>query len=69
MTAARRVGGFSIKIEVECRSLMEAKEAANAGAEIVMQDTVEPNELINTCTFVCFFSFILIKPETKDPMM
>ncbi|KAH9525447.1 hypothetical protein Btru_001458 [Bulinus truncatus] len=35
---ARVVGGFSLKIEVECRSLEEAIEAAEAGAEIVMLD-------------------------------
>ena len=39
---ARRAGGFSIKIEVECRSVEEAREAAVAGAEIVMLDNFEP---------------------------
>ncbi|XP_038059951.1 nicotinate-nucleotide pyrophosphorylase [carboxylating]-like isoform X3 [Patiria miniata] len=39
---ARRVGGFSSKIEVECRSVPEATEAALAGAEIVMLDNFEP---------------------------
>ena len=38
---ARRVGGFSSKIEVECRSVPEATEAALAGAEIVMLDNFE----------------------------
>lgn len=38
---ARRAGGFSIKIEVECRSIQEAREAAEAGAEIVMLDNFE----------------------------
>jgi nicotinate-nucleotide pyrophosphorylase (carboxylating) len=42
---ARSVGGFSLKIEVECRSLQEAQEAANAGAEIVMLDNFEPEAL------------------------
>ena len=66
MTAARRVGGFSIKIEVECRSLMEAKEAATAGAEIVMLDNFEPKvKLIHLFVFI----FYLYKPETKDPMI
>jgi nicotinate-nucleotide pyrophosphorylase (carboxylating) len=32
---ARSVGGFSLKIEVECQSLEEAVEAINAGADIV----------------------------------
>ena len=38
---ARAAGGFSIKIEVECRSVDEAREAAAAGAEIVMLDNFE----------------------------
>lgn len=42
---ARQVAGFSIKIEVECRSVAEAKEAAAAGAEIVMLDNFEPSAL------------------------
>ncbi|CAI8029587.1 Nicotinate-nucleotide pyrophosphorylase [carboxylating] (Fragment) [Geodia barretti] len=42
---ARKVAGFSIKIEVECRSIAEAKEAAEAGAEIVMLDNFEPAAL------------------------
>ncbi len=42
---ARSVGGFSIKIEVECRSIEEAREAAKAGAEIVMLDNFEPAAL------------------------
>jgi len=36
--AAKRVGGFSTKIEVEARTLEEALEAASAGADIVMLD-------------------------------
>ncbi|KAJ1978616.1 nicotinate-nucleotide diphosphorylase (carboxylating) [Dimargaris verticillata] len=35
---ARAVGGFSIKIEVECQSEAEADEAIQAGADIVMLD-------------------------------
>lgn len=42
---ARRAGGFSIKIEVECRSIQEASEAAESGAEIVMLDNFEPPAL------------------------
>ena len=42
---ARKAAGFSIKIEVECRSLNEAKEAAEAGAEIVMLDNFDPQAL------------------------
>lgn len=36
--AARHAGGFSIKIEVECRSIAEAREAARSGADIIMLD-------------------------------
>lgn len=42
---ARQAGGFSIKIEVECRSIKEAEEAAIAGADIVMLDNFEPEAL------------------------
>jgi Quinolinate phosphoribosyl transferase, C-terminal domain len=36
--AARAVGGFALKIEVECQSEAEADEAIDAGADIVMLD-------------------------------
>ena len=42
---ARQAGGFSIKIEVECRTIQEASEAAESGAEIVMLDNFEPPAL------------------------
>lgn len=45
---ARRVGGFSIKIEVECRSLDEAMCAANAGADVIMLDNFSPEILHQT---------------------
>ena len=45
VTKARRAGGFSVKIEVECRSMDEARQAAKAGAEIVMLDNFEPAAL------------------------
>jgi nicotinate-nucleotide pyrophosphorylase (carboxylating) len=35
---ARKAAGFSQKIEVECQSLEEAVEAAEAGADIIMLD-------------------------------
>lgn len=47
---ARRAGGFSIKIEVECRSIQEAEEAATAGAEVVMLDNFEPAALEKAST-------------------
>ncbi|CAH1232070.1 QPRT [Branchiostoma lanceolatum] len=42
---AKRVGGFCTKIEVECRSVEEALEAAGAGADVVMLDNFEPQAL------------------------
>lgn len=42
---ARTAAGFSTKIEVECRSVREAREAAVAGAEVVMLDNFEPDAL------------------------
>ncbi|CAG8567203.1 5317_t:CDS:2 [Acaulospora colombiana] len=45
---ARIVGGFSLKIEVECRSESEAEEAIQAGADIVMLDNLKGDGL-KTC--------------------
>jgi nicotinate-nucleotide pyrophosphorylase (carboxylating) len=42
---ARKAAGFSQKIEVECQSLDEALEAAVAGADIVMLDNFQPDQL------------------------
>lgn len=36
--AARKVGGFAVKVEVECQSEAEADEAIAAGADVVMLD-------------------------------
>lgn len=44
ITNARRVCGFSHKIEVETRNEAEAKEAARSGADIVMLDNFSPEE-------------------------
>jgi nicotinate-nucleotide pyrophosphorylase (carboxylating) len=41
--AAKAAGGFSIKIEVECQSVEEANEAAEAGADVVMLDNFTPD--------------------------
>lgn len=38
VAAAKAVGGFATKIEVECRSIEEANAAIGAGAEVVMLD-------------------------------
>jgi len=42
---ARSVGGFSVLLEVEVRSEAEANEAIDAGADIVMLDNMEGEEL------------------------
>jgi len=42
---ARSVGGFSLKIEVECRNDFEADEALEAGADVIMLDNFTPDEL------------------------
>lgn len=42
--SARRLCGFALKIEVECRSLPEALEACRANCDIVMLDNFEPEE-------------------------
>ena len=42
---ARNAAGFSQKIEVECQSLEEALEASKAGADVVMLDNFEPDQL------------------------
>ena len=39
---AKVVGGFSQKIEVECRSVKDAIEAAEAGSDIIMLDNFAP---------------------------
>eukprot|EP01095_Lingulamoeba_sp_RSL-Kostka_P011021 TRINITY_DN4088_c0_g2_i1.p1 TRINITY_DN4088_c0_g2~~TRINITY_DN4088_c0_g2_i1.p1 ORF type:complete len:301 (-),score=116.50 TRINITY_DN4088_c0_g2_i1:9-911(-) len=41
---ARKVTGFSTKIEVETRNLDEALEAINAGADVIMLDNFSPSE-------------------------
>lgn len=41
---ARTACGFSNKIEVECQSVEEAMEAAEAGAEVVMLDNFPPDQ-------------------------
>ncbi len=42
---AKKAAGFTQKIEVECQSYEEAKEAALAGADIVMLDNFKPAQL------------------------
>jgi len=42
---AKKVGGFALKVEVECRTEEEAEEAITAGADIVMLDNFKPDDL------------------------
>jgi nicotinate-nucleotide pyrophosphorylase (carboxylating) len=43
---ARSVGGFSLLLDVEVRNEAEADEAIAAGADIVMLDNIEGDELV-----------------------
>ncbi|XP_004439482.1 PREDICTED: nicotinate-nucleotide pyrophosphorylase [carboxylating] [Ceratotherium simum simum] len=42
---ARQAADFTLKVEVECSSLQEAVEAAEAGADLVLLDNFRPEEL------------------------
>ncbi|KAG8513635.1 Nicotinate-nucleotide pyrophosphorylase [carboxylating] [Galemys pyrenaicus] len=42
---ARQAASFALKVEVECSSLQEALEAAEAGADLVLLDNLRPEEL------------------------
>ena len=42
--AAKAAGGFAIKVEVECQSEAEAREAIEAGADVVMLDNFSGDE-------------------------
>jgi len=44
---ARAVGGFSLMLDVEVRSEAEADEAIEAGADIVMLDNMEGEQLVS----------------------
>eukprot|EP01063_Lacrimia_lanifica_P016561 TRINITY_DN23104_c0_g1_i1.p1 TRINITY_DN23104_c0_g1~~TRINITY_DN23104_c0_g1_i1.p1 ORF type:complete len:293 (+),score=144.76 TRINITY_DN23104_c0_g1_i1:71-949(+) len=43
--AAKKYGGFSLKVEVETRSKAEALEACKAGADVIMLDNFTPEML------------------------
>lgn len=47
---AKSVGGFSLKIEVECQSEAEADEAISAGADVIMLDNFTPMMIASTST-------------------
>jgi len=44
---SRQVGGFSLLLDVEVRSEAEADEAIEAGADVIMLDNLEGEELIS----------------------
>lgn len=44
---ARKVGGFSLLLEVEVGSEEEADEAIDAGADIIMLDNIEGSQLVD----------------------
>jgi len=44
---ARAVGGFSLLLDVEVQSEAEADEAIDAGADVVMLDNIEGDELLS----------------------
>lgn len=45
VAAARRAGGFALKVEVECKDAAQAHEALDAGADVVMLDNFEPGRV------------------------
>lgn len=47
ITQARAAGGFSLLLDVEVRTEAEADEAIDAGADIVMLDNMEGEELVS----------------------
>ena len=47
--AAKAVGGFALKVEVECQSYEMADEAIAAGADVVMLDNFQP-EGVRACS-------------------
>jgi len=69
---AKTAAGFSQKIEVECQSLEEAQEAAAAGADVVMLDNFEPEQLkLDAKSLKSQFPYLLIEASggiTVDTM-
>ncbi|KAJ8042786.1 Nicotinate-nucleotide pyrophosphorylase [carboxylating] [Holothuria leucospilota] len=59
---AKKVGGFSTKVEVECRSLQEATEAASAGADVIMLDNFQAEAAHRVADELkCLFPHLLIE--------
>ena len=49
VAAARAAAGFSVKIEVECQSEVDAEEAIIAGADVVMLDNFKAEDIEASC--------------------
>lgn len=59
---AKSAAGFTSKIEVECRNLGEAIEAATAGADIVMLDNYKPDALkVDAAAVKARFPHVLVE--------
>jgi nicotinate-nucleotide pyrophosphorylase (carboxylating) len=50
ISRARKYVSFTKKIEIEVENLKEALQAANAGADIIMLDNMDPEEVITVLT-------------------
>lgn len=61
------MSGFSSKIEVECRSAEEGREAARAGADIVMLDNFDPqvDYILTRLSIHCMLSLLILFPCTR----
>lgn len=44
ISEAKQIGGFSLKVDVECSNLSDALVAADAGADVVMLDNFSPED-------------------------
>lgn len=64
MEAARSVCSFTSKVEVECCSIAQAREAAAAGADIIMLDNFHPQVQSRSSLLmvVLIASFALSRP-------
>lgn len=45
---AKMVGGFAMKVEVECRNQEQAVQAVVAGADVIMLDNFRPEQVAKT---------------------
>jgi nicotinate-nucleotide pyrophosphorylase (carboxylating) len=62
VSKARTFCGFSVKIEVECRSERDANEAASAGADCVMLDNFSPSQVADVAPRLkARFPFLIIE--------